>query len=86
MFGAQRERDRGENGGVVTRADERTETTYDGKADRKARCNYCWELDQWKMYSIIVPGFSEKADHLLEPCLYLYVSLSYTYCRRATFY
>lgn len=44
------------------REDERTETTYDGKADRRARCNYCWELDQWKMYSIIVPSFSEKAE------------------------
>lgn len=71
-------------GGGETRArtdareDERTETTYDGKADRKARCNYCWELDQWKMYSIIVPSFSEKAGRPLESCLWF----SHMYSRR----
>ncbi|KAL0129538.1 hypothetical protein PUN28_001655 [Cardiocondyla obscurior] len=32
----------------------------------KARCNYCWELDQWKMYSIIVSSFFRK-DRLLKP-------------------
>lgn len=45
------------------------EVTHGGKADRKARCNYCWELDKWKMHSIIVPSSSEKAGCLPELCI-----------------
>lgn len=75
-YGGGRESETEARTGLQARADaredERTETTYDGKADRRARCNYCWELDQWKMYSIIVPSFSEKAEPGLRfSCMYI---------------
>jgi len=66
-------RDRGGTKARGVRTDEEgreTEVTHGGKADRKARCNYCWELDKWKMHSIIVPSFSEKADCLPELCVF----------------